>query len=143
MTAERLPDYMVPSVFVVLDRLPLSPNGKLDRRALPEPSGAVSEAGYVEPRTDTERALAGIWAEVLGADRVGAADDFFGLGGDSLSSLGIVARTRAAFDIPLTPRDVLVARTVGALAEVVEEHVLGEIEWLVLESGHGTSREQR
>jgi amino acid adenylation domain-containing protein/non-ribosomal peptide synthase protein (TIGR01720 family) len=131
MTGERLPEYMVPSTLMVLDRLPLSPNGKLDRRALPEPSGPVSGAGYMEPRTDTERAVAQIWAEVLGVDRVGADDNFFALGGDSIRSLGIAARTKVAFDIPLTPRDVLVSSTVSALAELVEERVLRELEELV------------
>ncbi|WP_186762711.1 non-ribosomal peptide synthase/polyketide synthase [Lentzea tibetensis] len=131
VVAESLPEYMVPSAFVVLDRLPLSPNGKLDRRALPEPSGAVPGAGHVEPRTDTERILAGIWADALGVQRVGIHDDFFDLGGESLSSLGIAAKAKVAFDISLTPRDVLVARTVSALADVVEEHVLRELERLV------------
>jgi acyl carrier protein len=87
--------------------------------------------GYAEPRTDTERAVARIWAEVLGVDRVGAEDNFFALGGDSIRSLGIAARTKVAFDIPLTPRDVLVASTVSALAELVEERVLRELEELV------------
>jgi amino acid adenylation domain-containing protein/non-ribosomal peptide synthase protein (TIGR01720 family) len=131
MTAERLPEYMVPSTFLMLDRLPLSPNGKLDRRALPEPSGPVSGVGYTEPRNDTERAVAEIWAEVLGVERVGVEDNFFALGGDSIRSLGIAARTKVAFDIPLTPRDVLVAPTVSALAELVEERVLRELEELV------------
>ncbi|HEX6355903.1 non-ribosomal peptide synthase/polyketide synthase [Actinophytocola sp.] len=131
MSGERLPEYMVPSTFMVLDRLPLSPNGKLDRRALPEPSGAMSAVGYTEPRNDTERAVAEIWAEVLGVDQVGAEDNFFALGGDSIRSLGIAARTKVAFEIPLTPRDVLVAATVSALAELVEERVLRELEELV------------
>jgi acyl carrier protein len=143
MVAESLPEYMVPAVFVVLEQLPLSPNGKLDRRALPEPSGVMPGAGYVEPRTDTERVLAGIWADALGLQRVGIQDDFFDLGGESLSSLGIAARAKVAFDISLTPRDVLVARTVAALAEVVEEYVLRELERLVGESGHGTVGERR
>jgi amino acid adenylation domain-containing protein len=143
VVAESLPEYMVPSAFVLLDRLPLSPNGKLDRQALPEPSGAMPGPGHVEPRTDTERVLAGIWADVLGAPRVGTHDDFFDLGGESLSSLGIAAKARVAFDVSLTPRDVLVARTVSALAEVVEEHVLRELEQLVGQSGHGTAGERR
>ncbi|MEU3648453.1 non-ribosomal peptide synthase/polyketide synthase [Lentzea sp. NPDC034063] len=142
-TAESLPEYMVPSAFVVLDRLPLSPNGKLDRQALPEPSSVVQSTEYAEPETDTERILAGIWAEALGVPRVGVHDDFFALGGESLSSLGIAAKAKEAFDISLTPRDVLVARTVSALAEVVEEQVLLELERLVGESGHGTAGEQR
>jgi amino acid adenylation domain-containing protein/non-ribosomal peptide synthase protein (TIGR01720 family) len=119
MTAERLPDYMVPAVFVVLDRMPLSPNGKLDRRALPEPSGMAAGAGYVEPRTDTERILAAIWAEVLGMQQVGIEDDFFELGGDSILGAQVLARVRGAFGIGLSARTVFDASTVAELAELL------------------------
>ncbi|MGW7535471.1 non-ribosomal peptide synthase/polyketide synthase [Amycolatopsis sp. NPDC054798] len=129
--ARSLPDYLVPSVFVALDRLPVSANGKLDRRALPAPRTA--ETGQVEPETETERALAGIWAEVLGADRIGAQDNFFSLGGDSLRSLHISAKASALFDVRLTPADVMAARTVAALAETVEDLVLSELERLAAE----------
>ncbi|WP_116201694.1 non-ribosomal peptide synthetase [Amycolatopsis circi] len=129
--ARSLPDYLVPSAFVALDRLPVSTNGKLDRRALPAPRAA--EAGHVEPATETERALAGIWAEVLGAERVGTRDNFFSLGGDSLRSLHISAKASALFDVRLTPADVLAARTVAALAETVEDLVLSELERLAAE----------
>jgi acyl carrier protein len=126
--ARSLPDYLVPSAFVTLDELPLSPNGKLDRGALPEPTGVELPAEYVPPRTDTERALAEIWAEVLRVARVGVEDNFFALGGDSVRSLHVTSRTKAAFDITLTPRDVLTTRTVSALAELVEEKILRELE---------------
>ncbi|WP_447008461.1 amino acid adenylation domain-containing protein [Saccharothrix isguenensis] len=126
--ARSLPDYMVPSAFVVLDRLPLKSNGKVDRTALPAPVDALPAAAYVAPRTDTERVLAAIWVEALGADRVGVEDDFFALGGDSMRSLLVTSRGRAAFDVPLTPHDVLTSRTVSALARVVEEKVLIELE---------------
>ncbi|WP_409181044.1 non-ribosomal peptide synthase/polyketide synthase [Amycolatopsis sp. VS8301801F10] len=129
--ARSLPDYLVPSAFVALDRLPVSANGKLDRRALPVPRAA--ETGHVEPKTETERALAGIWAEVLGADRVGTQDSFFALGGDSLRSLQISAQASALFDVRLTPADVMAARTVAALAETVEDLVLSELERLAAE----------
>jgi hypothetical protein len=119
MAAERLPDYMVPAVFVVLDRLPLSPNGKLDRRALPEPSGTAPGTGYVEPRTDNERVLAGIWAEVLGVRRVGVEDDFFELGGDSILGAQVLARVRGAFGVGLSARTVFDASTVAELAELL------------------------
>jgi acyl carrier protein len=128
--ARTLPDYLVPSGFAVLDALPLTPNGKLDRRALPEPEAAAPVAEPVPPSTDTEAALADIWCEVLGASRVGVHDDFFDHGGDSLRSLRITARIKAAFDVELTPRDVLTARTVARLAELVEEAVLDELERL-------------
>nr|QEO73980.1 AMP-dependent synthetase and ligase [uncultured bacterium] len=128
--ATSLPDYMVPSAFVTLARLPLSINGKLDRAALPAPAGTVPETRYVAPRTDTEQVLAEIWADVLEVDRVGVADSFFALGGDSVRSLLISSRSRAAFGTALTPRDVLLAETVAALAELVEEKILLELEHL-------------
>ncbi len=126
-----LPDYMVPSAFVTLDELPLSHNGKLDRRALPDPDGrTVSDHGYVAPRTDTEQAMTEIWADVLDAKHVGVEDDFFELGGDSLRSVQLTSRVKAAFNISLTPREVLIARSVSALAELIEEKVLIEVEQL-------------
>jgi acyl carrier protein len=128
---------MVPSAFVVLDALPLSPNGKLDRRALPAPDpGAAAAGAYVAPRTDAEATLAGIWAEVLGVERVGVEDNFFELGGDSIRSLRIASRAKTAFDITLTPRDVLTARTVFTLAEIVEEKVLLELEHVAFGDGN-------
>ncbi|WP_431605676.1 non-ribosomal peptide synthase/polyketide synthase [Amycolatopsis melonis] len=126
--ARSLPDYLIPAAFVALDRLPVSANGKLDRRALPAPAGP--SAGHVEPSTETERAIAAIWAEVLGVDRVGAEDSFFALGGDSLRSLQIAAKASALFAVRLTPADVLTARTVAGLAGAVEELILGELESL-------------
>ncbi|MGO1054910.1 non-ribosomal peptide synthase/polyketide synthase [Crossiella sp. CA198] len=136
--AGRLPDYMVPAAFVTLEALPLTPNGKLDRRALPAPTGGlVAQTGYVAPETETEEVLAEIWAEVLGLDRVGIEDSFFDLGGDSVRSLQITAKTKEAFDLALTPKDVLTARTVAALAELVEEKVLAELERLAFGDGTG------
>ncbi|HYD81243.1 MAG TPA: amino acid adenylation domain-containing protein, partial [Paucimonas sp.] len=91
---QSLPDYMVPAHFVFLDRLPLSPNGKVDRKALPAPDMTRSEIGYVAPRHPVEHALAGIWAEVLKLDRVGVLDNFFELGGDSMRSIVILSKAR-------------------------------------------------
>jgi acyl carrier protein len=128
-TAETLPDYMVPAAFVPIERLPLNSNGKLDRAALPSPDWAVlPQADHVAPRSDTEKVVSDIWAMVLGVDRVGIGDNFFELGGDSIQSVLISAKTNAAFDIALTPRDVMTARTVETLAEVVEEQILRELE---------------
>ncbi|MCA1821139.1 MAG: non-ribosomal peptide synthetase, partial [Pseudonocardia sp.] len=135
-----LPDYMVPSAFVALDELPLSPNGKLDRRALPDPDGhIVTSNGYVAPRTDTEQVLTEIWADVLDVEQVGVEDNFFELGGDSLRSVQLTSRAKAAFNIALTPREVLIARTVSALAELIEEKVLIELEQLA--AGFGNNGE--
>src|SRR5437764_883720 len=114
--AQSLPDYMVPSAFVALEELPLSPNGKLDRRALPAPDGsAVAGAGYVAPRTEAEATLAGIWSEVLGVARVGVEDNFFELGGDSILSIRVVSRARAAA-LSLMPRALFVHQSVASLA---------------------------
>ena len=90
-----LPDYMVPAAFVVLDCLPLNPNGKVDRKALPEPDVTAQQAVYVPPATDTARLLCEVWQEVLGVPRVGATDNFFQLGGNSLLITGVVQKLKA------------------------------------------------
>ncbi|MGW5023267.1 condensation domain-containing protein, partial [Streptomyces cacaoi] len=109
-----LPEYMVPSAFVVLDALPLTANGKVDRRALPEPEAGPG-VEYVAPRTEAERLLCDIWAEVLKAGRIGVHDNFFALGGDSISSLQVVSRARRA-GLTLSSRDVFLRQTVAELA---------------------------
>ncbi|MGK3987805.1 amino acid adenylation domain-containing protein [Sorangium sp. So ce136] len=115
--ARRLPAYMVPAVYVRLDALPLTPNGKVDRGALPAPDRpARGQEERVAPRTDDERRLARIWAEVLGVDGVGATDDFFELGGHSLRATQVVSRIRDAVGIELPLRCLFEARTVRALA---------------------------
>ncbi|HEX7239970.1 MAG TPA: amino acid adenylation domain-containing protein, partial [Longimicrobiaceae bacterium] len=113
--AERLPEYMVPAVLVPLDALPLTAHGKLDRRALPDPD-REGGAGYEPPRTLDEELLAGAWAEVLGVERVGVRDDFFALGGHSLSGTRIVARIARLFGVDLPLRTLFEARTVAELA---------------------------
>ncbi|MGZ0199996.1 amino acid adenylation domain-containing protein [Streptomyces sp. RM1] len=116
----RLPSYMVPAAFVALDRLPLTTNGKLDRRALPAPSGDARRAGgaYTAPRTPTEERLAEVWAEVLGLDKVGVDDGFFDLGGDSIRAVALVGAIRSAGH-DITVRDVFEYRTVARLAELL------------------------
>ena len=110
-----LPDYMVPSAFVVLEALPLTPNGKLDRRALPAPD--LAPARVRAPRTPQEEILCGLFAEVLGLERVGIDDNFFELGGDSIMSIQLVSRARKA-GLVITPRAVFQHPTVAALAGV-------------------------
>ncbi|MGH3753654.1 MAG: non-ribosomal peptide synthase/polyketide synthase, partial [Pseudonocardiaceae bacterium] len=135
-----LPGYLVPSAVLALDEWPLTPHGKLDRNALPAPTAAVPAAGYTAPRTDTERVLAQIWASVLAVDQVGVEDNFFELGGDSLRSLLVITRIRAAFDVTLTPRDVLTARSVAALAELVEDAILRELERVAFGDGNSNGK---
>ncbi|MEU6589843.1 non-ribosomal peptide synthase/polyketide synthase [Streptomyces sp. NPDC046881] len=129
LAARSLPGPMVPSAFAVLDRFPVTENGKTDRAALPAPAPAEERARpeYVAPRTPAEEALAAIWEETL-QTAVGAEDDYFLLGGDSMRALLIASRANDAFGVTLTPRDVLLSRTVAALAELVEEQVLSELE---------------
>jgi amino acid adenylation domain-containing protein len=126
--ADRLPAYMVPARLVLLDRLPLAPNGKVDRAALPVPDQAERATPYVAPRNPTEARLAEIWAEVLAVERVGIDDDFFELGGHSLSATRAVYRVREAFEVELPLRRLFECRTVARLAAAVEEAVLAEIE---------------
>ncbi|MFJ9034843.1 amino acid adenylation domain-containing protein, partial [Streptomyces sp. NPDC102274] len=109
-----LPEYMVPAAFVVLDALPLNANGKLDRRALPAPEFEAAESAYTGPRTESERILCGVWAEVLGLERVGIEDNFFDLGGDSIISLQVVSRARRA-GLALSSRDVFLHPTIATL----------------------------
>jgi amino acid adenylation domain-containing protein len=110
---ERLPEYMVPAAFVLMDTFPVGPTGKLDRRALPAPDYSGAAAGRA-PRTPDEERLCAVFAEVLGLDRVAADASFFDLGGDSIAALKLVTRARQA-GVELTPRDVFTHQTVEAL----------------------------
>jgi iturin family lipopeptide synthetase A len=117
----RLPHYMIPSSFVLLERLPLTINGKIDRQALPsatEPS-PVSRS-FEAPCTETQRTLAAIWSELLQVPNVGVNDDFFDLGGQSLMAIRAVARIRDAFDIDISLRNVFEQPTLGGLAELID-----------------------
>jgi hypothetical protein len=120
---ERLPDYMIPSAFVLLDALPLLPNGKVNRRALPAPPRLRLEfdATFVAPRTPLEEVLAGIWADVLGLDDVGVHDDFFALGGQSLLAARVMARVREASRLELPIRAIFDQSTVASLAEHIAQ----------------------
>ena len=114
--AERLPGYMVPAAVVAIDALPLTVNGKLDTRALPAPEYQDVDH-YRAPADAVEEILAGIYAQVLGLERVGVDESFFELGGDSILSMQVVARARAA-GVLCRPRDVFVEQTVARLARV-------------------------
>ena len=118
--AEWVPEFMVPSAFVVLDAFPRTPSGKIDRLALPAPEGAGG-LDYVAPRTPTEEAVAAIWASVLGLDRVGVKDDFFAIGGHSLLATQIVAQIRSDFSINLPVHALFSSPTVEALSKQIVE----------------------
>ncbi|MFL5537935.1 MAG: condensation domain-containing protein, partial [Longimicrobiaceae bacterium] len=114
----RLPEYMVPAAWGFLDALPLTGNGKVDRRALPEPGAAAADGDeYVAPRTPVEETLARVWEAVLRVERVGVHDDFFALGGDSILSLQVISRA-AKEGVRVTPRQVFEHPTVAGLAAV-------------------------
>ncbi|HEY4056066.1 MAG TPA: amino acid adenylation domain-containing protein [Kofleriaceae bacterium] len=117
--AAALPDYMIPSAFVVLDAFPLTPNGKLDRKALPAPDRS-SAAQYVAPSNPIEAALAEIWAALLGVDRVGVNDDFFALGGNSLMVMRLLARVRTTFTVELPMRAIFESSRLGELAGLIQ-----------------------
>jgi amino acid adenylation domain-containing protein len=129
---EQLPGYMQPSAWVVLDRLPVTPTGKIDRPALPAPERhAFAGAGTrVEPRTDIERLLANIWQEVLKIDPLGIHDNFFDLGGHSLLATQVISRVRNALQLDVPLRKLFEAPTIAAFAAAVEEALLEEVETL-------------
>ena len=123
--AAALPDYMLPSQLIFLAALPRTPNGKLDRKALPEADFASSEVPYVAPRDETEESIAAIWCEVLRRERIGIEENFFAAGGHSLLATQVVAKLVAAFSIELPLRALFEAPTVAALAQRVRS-ALGE-----------------
>ncbi|HEX7239065.1 MAG TPA: amino acid adenylation domain-containing protein, partial [Longimicrobiaceae bacterium] len=118
----RLPEHMVPAAFVALERLPLTANGKLDRRALPAPDAARPDLGgdFVAPRTEAERVLARVWSEVLGVEEVGVRDNFFALGGDSIRSIRVVARAREA-GVEVSLPQLFRGQTIEAVARSLED----------------------
>ncbi|HEY6350740.1 MAG TPA: amino acid adenylation domain-containing protein, partial [Candidatus Angelobacter sp.] len=122
----RLPEYMVPTVIVELDEMPLTPNGKVDRKRLPEP-GYSSRREQMAPRNVEEEILCGIFAEVLKRERVGVEDSFFELGGHSLLAMQVISRIRSAFGVELPIRALFEAQTVAVLANRVKQE-RGEIE---------------
>ncbi len=124
--AERVPEYMVPAAVMVMEALPLTVNGKLDRRALPAPE-FVSAAAYRAPRDEQERVLAALFGEVLGVARVGIDESFFDLGGHSLSATRLIARVRADLGVEVPIRALFDAPTVAGLAEWISAHAEGRV----------------
>ena len=120
---KSLPEYMVPAQFVFLDSLPLTPNGKIDRKALPAPAEAATGAGG-PPRSETEKMIAAIWTELLRVEGVGIEDDFFDLGAQSITAVGLVARLRAAFDVNIELATLFERPTIAGLAEAIDVLVL-------------------
>ena len=126
---ESLPSYMVPSAYVRLEKWPLSPNGKLDRKALPAPEGgAYAARGYEAPEGETEQALAEIWSEVLGIERVGRRDNFFEVGGHSLLATRLVVRIKHEMDVDLALRDVFEKPELSQLAQQVLDAQLAQFD---------------
>ncbi|QHS63326.1 non-ribosomal peptide synthetase [Chitinophaga agri] len=119
---ERLPDYMIPSAVITLDVLPLTSNGKVDKRALPDPEAAqLSAAGYVAPKNATETQLVTIWQEALHVERIGVHDDFFRLGGDSIIAIGVISKIREVFNRAVRLYDLYQQPSVSKLAVVLEQ----------------------
>ncbi|MCA1568706.1 MAG: condensation domain-containing protein, partial [Acidobacteria bacterium] len=124
---QKLPEYMIPSVFVMLDTLPLTPNGKVDRKQLPAPEQTreTLEEEFAAPRTAVEEMLAGIWSQVLGVGRIGVRDNLFELGGHSLLATQIISRVRETFHVEVPLRSLFGAPTVAGLARNVEAVMQG------------------
>jgi amino acid adenylation domain-containing protein len=117
---KTLPDYMVPGAFILLGKLPFTPNGKVDRNALPEPDISKQKFSYVAPRTETEKMLCEIWQEVLGVERVGITDNFFQLGGYSLLAMRVMTKFNLVSDIKLPLRSLFSDATVLGVASIIE-----------------------
>jgi amino acid adenylation domain-containing protein len=122
----RLPDYMVPSAFMVLEQFPLTASGKVDRKRLPQPEAGRPELGreFVAPRTPTEELLAGVFSQVLGVEKVGIYDNFFELGGHSLLATQVLSRIREMFAVPLELREIFETPTIYALGRKIDDYRL-------------------
>ncbi len=118
---ETIPDYMIPSAFVTLEALPLTPSGKIDRRALPVPTRSGLEESYVAPRTPTEEILAKIWADILGLERIGIHDNFFLLGGHSLLSVKLISQVTKTFQIELPAYCLFELPSIEKLAQAIDK----------------------
>lgn len=137
--ARRLPDYMIPGAFVVMDSLPRTPSGKLDRSQLPPPGSArrLSSSAYQAPRTDSERVMVDIWKEVLAIDEVGVNDDFLAVGGNSLLGMQVILRVFHKYRVNIPLRSILEMRTVAEQATALDA-----IEWTRSDVKQTGSRDQ-
>ena len=123
--SDQLPAYMLPASFMLLDALPLTASGKVNRQRLPEPDWqALSDQPYVEPQTPTQQTLAAIWSEVLGIEKIGIHDNFFQLGGHSLTATQALARAQEAFTVEVPLREVFERPTIAAIAELIDQALL-------------------
>lgn len=123
---QSLPDYMIPSAFILLEKLPLTPNGKVDRKAFPEPDFSGTRVGYVAPQTEVEKIICSIWQDVLGLDVISVKDNFFSLGGNSLSAIRALSKVNSNCDIKLSIRSLFLDPTVAGVARVIETMKLNE-----------------
>src|SRR5205807_3784453 len=114
---DRLPEYMVPVAFVMMEALPVRASGKIDPKDLPKPEMGGDEEQYVAPESDVEKTLVKIWQELLGVEKIGVRDNFFELGGDSILSIQVITKAREA-GVELTPRQMFERQTIAELAEV-------------------------
>ena len=135
----KLPEYMMPAVFVSLPALPLTPNGKVDRKALPPPEQGrpMLDKDFVGPRSSTEEMLAEIWREVLGLDRVGVHDNFFELGGHSLMAIQVISRLREIAQVELSMHHFFDRPTIASLADIIEGILIREISQLSEQEARG------
>ena len=137
----RLPEYMVPAAYVWMERMPLTANGKLDRKALPAPGvEAYGVKGYEEPQGETERVLAGIWAELLKVERVGREDNFFELGGHSLLAVRVISRVRQALGVKVSLGALFAQPVLREFGECIEKATREELPAIVrVERGEGVA----
>jgi len=125
---DRLPEYMMPSAFVTLEEVPLTPNGKVDRKALPEPewNGREASSRFVAARTPVEEMLCGIWEQLLKTEQVGVHENFFELGGHSLLATQVISRVRESFNVELPLRVIFESPTIAEISETIEEAMRAE-----------------
>ena len=146
LLSKNLPDYMIPSHFIVINSLPLTSSGKIDRRALPEPEGAALQVEYVAPQNETEEVLAKIWSEILGIEKVGIKDNFFDLGGHSLKGTILVSRIHKEFNIELPLKELFKKPTIAEISEYIlnaEENLHLEIKPIESKEYYMTSAAQK